>query len=207
MINKENIHKKTFNIRYKNKNTNKKTMKKRTFSKEDYNAPDGFQTSTWGPATWHFMHTISFNYPVNPSYQDKVNYRNFILNLQYVLPCKYCRINLKTNFKQLPITMETMKNRESFSKYIYELHELVNKMLKKKSNLTYYDVRERYEFFRSRCLDERKNFKKCKQEKVVKKEKGCTEPLHGKKTKCIIRVVPHDDINDSFQIDKKCNKI
>jgi len=205
MIHKENPHKKTFTIRYKNKNNKKKTMKKRIFSKEDYNAADGFQTSTWGPATWHFMHTISFNYPVNPSYQDKIHYRNFILNLQNVLPCKYCRINLKTNFKQLPITMETMKNRESFSKYIYELHELVNKMLKKKSHLTYYDVRERYEFFRSRCLDERTQFKKCKTEK--KKEKGCTEPLHGKKTKCIIRVVPHYYLNESFQIDKKCNKL
>ena len=46
-------------------------------------------------------------------------------------------MNLKTNFKQLPLKMNDMKNRETFSKYVYNLHELVNKMLLKKikSNL------------------------------------------------------------------------
>jgi hypothetical protein len=38
---------------------------------------------------------------------------------------------------------------------VYKLHETVNKMLKKKSGLTYCDVRERYEHFRSRCTDEK----------------------------------------------------
>ena len=42
-----------------------------------------------------------------------------------------------------------MKNRETFSKYVYNLHEHINKMLKKKSNLTYDDVRVRYEHFRA----------------------------------------------------------
>ena len=44
-----------------------------------------------------------------------------------------------------------MKNRYTFSKYIYKLHEKVNTLLNKKSGLTYCDVRERYEHFRSRC--------------------------------------------------------
>ena len=29
--------------------------------------------------------------------EDKKNYKNFMLNLQHVLPCKYCRMNLKNN--------------------------------------------------------------------------------------------------------------
>ena len=33
-----------------------------------------------------------------------------------------------------------MKNRNTFSRYVYELHETVNKMLGKKSGLTYCDV-------------------------------------------------------------------
>jgi hypothetical protein len=49
-----------------------------------------------------------------------------------------------------------MKNRESFSRYVYELHELVNKMLNKKSGLKYCDVRERYEHFRAR-LEKKQN--------------------------------------------------
>jgi hypothetical protein len=195
-------NKKTTN---KSKKTNTKT-KKRVFKKNDYIASDGFLTSTWGPPIWHYLHTMSFNYPVNPTEEDKKHYRDFILNLQYVLPCKYCRINLKTNFKQLPLTIKDMKNRDTFSRYIYNLHELVNKMLKKTSNLSYCDVRERYEHFRARCTEENPKIFKFKHLQTRKKEKGCTEPLYGKKSKCIIKIVPQDDKGKTFQIDKKCIK-
>ena len=145
----------------KNKNTHNKT-KKRIFKKTDFSSGDGFLTSIWGPPMWHYLHTMSFNYPVNPTTEDKKHYRDFVINLQYVLPCKHCRMNLKTNFKQLPLKMSDMKNRESFSRFVYELHELVNKMLHKKSNLSYCDVRERYEHFRSRCTEEKPNLFKFK---------------------------------------------
>ena len=191
----------------KNRNTHNKTNKKYVFTKNDYNSGDGMLVSVWGPAMWHYLHTMSFNYPVNPTKEDKKNYRNFVLNLKNVLPCKYCRINLINNFKKKPIQMCDMASRETFSRYIYELHETINKMLNKKSNLTYCDVRERYEHFRSRCTEEKPrifSFKKTTTRK--KKEKGCTEPLYGKKSKCIINIVPQEDRSATFQMDKKCIK-
>lgn len=200
---------------YKNKGytrQNKKnhTRKLRVFKKTDYASGDGMLVSVWGPSVWHALHTMSFNYPVKPSLEEKKHYRDFVLNLQYVLPCKYCRMNLKTNLKQLPLTMSKMRNRETFSRYIYDLHELVNKMLHKKSNLSYCDVRERYEHFRSRCTEEKPKlfkFKKLDKNKTLKKkEKGCTEPLYGKKSKCIIKIVPQDAKEETFQMDKKCIK-
>ena len=122
----------------KNKSRKRKTnTKTRVFKKSDFYSGDGMVTKIWGPAFWHTLHTISFNYPVNPTEEDKKHYRDYILSLQFILPCKYCRQNLKTNFKNLPLNMCHMKNRDSFSRYIYELHELINKMLKKKSGLTY----------------------------------------------------------------------
>ncbi len=164
-------------------------------------------SSVWGPPMWHYLHTMSFNYPVEPTLEDKKHYRDFILNLRYVLPCKYCRMNLKTNLKQLPLTMDVMKNRDTFSRYVYELHELINKMLHKKSNLSYCDVRERYEHFRARCTDEKpKLFKFKKNLTKKKKEKGCTEPLYGTKSKCIVNIVPQSERGESIQIDKKCIK-
>jgi hypothetical protein len=162
-------------------------------------------STVWGPALWHYLHTMSFNYPVHPTIEEKRHYRNFILSLRHVLPCKYCRINLKTNFKQLPITMADMKNRETFSRYIYNLHELINKMLNKKSNLSYCDVRERYEHFRSRCTDEKPKIFKYSNF-TRKKEKGCTEPLYGNKSKCIINIVPQNIKGETIQIDKSCIK-
>ena len=169
------------------------------FSHEDYNSKDGMLTSVWGPIFWFFLHTMSFNYPNNPSIETKKQYRDFILSLQYILPCKYCRDNLVLNFKKLPITMDEMKNRETFSRYIYNLHEVVNKMLKKKSNLTYEDVRDRFEIFRSKCIVEKR--KSCKKSK---KHSGCVKPYYGKKSKCILKIVPYDKKEESIQIHKRC---
>jgi hypothetical protein len=182
-----------------------KTRKKYIFTKKDYNSGDGMLTTVWGPSQWHFLHTMSFNYPVNPTKEDKQNYRNYILNLRNVLPCKYCRQNLTNNLKINPITMKDMESRESFSRYVYNLHEMVNKMLGKKSGLSYCDVRERYEHFRARCTDEKPKLFKIKKTQK-KKEKGCTEPLYGKKAKCVIKIVPQEEKCKTLQIDKKCIK-
>ena len=92
----------------KMKNT---TIKKRVFKKKDFLSGDGMLTPVWGPSLWHFLHMMSFNYPVNPTDEDKKNYRNYIINLQYILPCRFCRENLTKNLKMFPITERTMKNR------------------------------------------------------------------------------------------------
>ena len=187
-------------------------IRKRTFKKKDYYSGDGMLTTVWGPSMWHFLHTMSFNYPVQPTDDDKKHYRDFMLSLQYVLPCKYCRQNLTKNYKVFPLKASDMANRESFSRYVYKLHEMINKMLKKKSGLSYCDVRERYEHFRSRCTDENpklfdiKAYKNKNKNKTLKKEKGCTEPLYGKKSKCIIKIVPQEEKCKTMQIDQKCIK-
>ena len=190
----------------KNRNTHNKT-KKHVFTKKDYESGDGMMTKIWGPAMWHYLHTMSFNYPVKPTKEQKKHYRDFVLNLRNVLPCKYCRMNLTNNLKKKPLQMCHMASRDTFSRYIYELHETVNRMLNKKSHLTYCDVRDRYENFRSRCTEEKPTvftFKKTTTKK--KREKGCTEPLYGKKAKCVINIVPQEDKSATFQINKECIK-
>ena len=149
---------------------------------------------------------MSFNYPVKPTGNDKKYYRDYMLNLVNILPCKHCRVNLKNNYKVFPLTMECMKNRNNFSRYVYHLHERINKNLGKESGLSYCDVRERYEHFRARCVEEpakKFNFKRTRKNS---KEIGCTEPLYGKKAKCIIKIVPKDERCNTFQIDEKCKK-
>lgn len=194
--------------KYKRNKNIRTTAKKRTFSRKDYMSGDGMLTSVWGPAAWHLLHTISFNYPINPTEENKKQYKYFIESLGDVLPCKYCRMNLKNNLKAHPIKPCHMKNRDSFSRYIYNLHEIVNKMLGKKSGLSYCDVRERYEHFRARCTqnDAPKIFK-FNTTRKNRKEKGCTEPLYGKKAKCIIQIVPQENRKPSFTVDNQCIKI
>jgi hypothetical protein len=184
---------------------NKQTRKTNVYTKKDYESGDGMLTSVWGPSMWHYLHTMSFNYPVHPTQDDKKHYRDFMKSLVYVLPCKYCRINLKTNYKNLPLRKCDMKNRETFSKYVYHLHELVNKMLKKKSGLSYCQVRDRYENFRARCTQKKPLLFKVKK-RGTRKEKGCTIPLYGKKAKGIIKIVPQESKCKSFQMNKQCEK-
>jgi hypothetical protein len=78
-------------------------------------------------------------------------------------------------------------------------------MLGKKSGLTYDDVRNRYEHFRSRCSKETiTNIKNKEKSNGKKKENGCTNPLYGKKSKCIIKIVPQETKCKTFQMDSKC---
>jgi hypothetical protein len=175
---------------------------------------------------------MSFNYPVSPTPEEKQHYRNFVLELRYVLPCGKCRKNLATNFKKLPLTMAEMQSRDTFSKYIYDLHETVNKMLDKKSGLSYADVRERYEHFRARCAqpdDQTGGGKQIAQRrrtskvtnpasktkwssktkgssKTKKDEIGCVVPLYGKKARCILQIVPQEVKSETIQIDGRCIK-
>ena len=169
---------------------------RRVFKPKDTKSGDGMLTTVWGPSLWHYLHTMSFNYPVEPTPEDKTHYKEFVQNLVYVLPCKYCRMNIVKNFKALPLKDSDMKNRDSFSRYVYKLHELINTMLGKKSNLTYCDVRERYEHFRARCT----------LNQPPKTEKGCTVPLVGKKSKGVIKIIPQEEVCESIQIDSQCLK-
>jgi len=190
------------------KTRGKKKGNKKTYTRKHYQSNDGMLTSVWGPSAWHFLHTMSFNYPIHPTYYDKRNYRNHILNLQNVLPCGKCRINLKKNFAKLPLCLKDMRNRTTFSKYVYKLHELINEMLGKKSGLSYDDVRERYEHFRSRCSLSSKDQEEWDRLAISGKkiEDGCTEPIYGEKSKCVLQIVPQSTKCDTFQMDKKCIK-
>jgi hypothetical protein len=204
---RNNYRKMLLNKTKKNINKNKSLKRiKRVFSKEDYNSGDGMLTSVWGPPMWHFLHTMSFNYPVSPTAEDKKNYSDFIYNLRYVLPCKYCRINLTSNLKANPLLDCHLKSREAFSKFIYRLHEIVNKRLGKKSGLSYCDVQERYEHFRSRCTKNDPPPKLFDFSKKKDKEKGCTEPLYGHKAKCVLHIVPQTTDVPSLRVDDKCVK-
>jgi hypothetical protein len=73
-------------------------------------------------------------------------------------------------------------------------------MLKKKSGLSYQDVRERYEHFRARCtLGDKPKEKK-------PDETGCVEPIYGEKSKCVLKIIPQTEKCETFQMDEKCVK-
>ena len=91
---------------------------------------NSIKPAIWGPHGWKFLHYVSLGYPVNPSHEDKSNYKNFYHSLQYVLPCEKCAMNYKQNLVKLPIDNH-LENRDSLVKWVIDIHNLVNNELGK----------------------------------------------------------------------------
>jgi hypothetical protein len=166
------------------------------FSSADYDSGNGMMTTIWGPPLWHVLHTMSFNYPVRPTAADKKRYADFVRSLAFTLPCGKCRQNLTRNLRSVPLTGSSLASRAAFSRWMYRFHEHVNRGLGKKSGLSYEQVRDRYEHFRARCVAP-----------TPRVESGCTGELGGrKKSKCVLKIVPHDDACKSLVIDQRCKR-
>ena len=48
----------------------------------------------WGPHAWIFLHSITFDYPDNPTKEVKEKYKGFFESLQDILPCEKCKKSL-----------------------------------------------------------------------------------------------------------------
>lgn len=173
------------------------------FTTGELNSNDGMLTTVWGPALWHTLHTISFNYPVHPTAEQKRQYKEFVLSLKNVLPCGACRKNLASNLEKCPLTAHALKNRTTFSRWMYRLHEQVNTMLGKKSGLSYQDVAQRYENFRARCRPGGAPTQPI-HPGTRPVENGCVEPVTGVKSRCVISIVPQSVTCPTFIMDDKC---
>lgn len=77
----------------------------------------------WGPKMWFFLHTISFNYPLKPSKQDKNNIASFLYSLQPIIPCKTCRTHFKRNLAESPPKLDS---RKKLSEWMIDLHNEIN---------------------------------------------------------------------------------
>ncbi len=144
------------------------------------NAANGMMTQVWGPTGWVFLHSVSFGYPMDPKKFDVDNnlpegtteerYRKFFEQIGYVFPCRYCRESYQEFIKEIPIQTES---RATLTKWLYDIHERVNKKLGVNGGVTYEDVVKRYEGYRAKC---------------DAKKKGCTIPLKNamKQRVCVV---------------------
>ena len=63
-------------------------MRVSVFTADDYNSGDGMLTSVWGPGMWHYLHTMSFNYPINPTPQQKKHF-DLVIEKDHYLRAKF----------------------------------------------------------------------------------------------------------------------
>jgi hypothetical protein len=88
------------------------------------------ETIFWGPDGWKFLHTLTFLYPENPSFEDKSRMVEFMKLLCFILPCKYCRSSFTKYSKSLPIN-KYLDSRKNVIEWLYHMHNKVNGKLKR----------------------------------------------------------------------------
>lgn len=132
----------------------------------DNNANNGLLTKIWGPPAWMTMQCFAFGYPINPTLEQKKNYRLFYESIAHTLPCKFCR----DSYSQFILESDTLlsdkvfETRDTLTKWIYDIHEKVNAKLGVTYGLTYEDFVKKHESFRAKCI----------KDKVIN---GCNMPL------------------------------
>lgn len=146
----------------------------------------GMMTKIWGPPGWVFLHCVVMGYPSKIDKKDKNHIKRmketkkFFESMAYILPCRYCRESYQQYIKELPIKKH-LKTRKKLAKWLYDIHNKVNKKLDVKENPSFKSIYDRYESYRATCT------------KTVKVEKGCIHSKHGSPKKCIINI--EDDLN------------
>jgi len=135
----------------------------------DKNATNGMLTKIWGPHLWESLHSISFGYPLTPTDDDKEHYKTFLISLGYVLPCKYCRESYQKFIKEgvTKITDDIFESRATLTKWVYEVHEIVNRKLGMDYGMTYDELCDKYESYRAKCVNPEPG----------KQVNGCNMPL------------------------------
>jgi hypothetical protein len=139
---------------------------------DNSNKNNGLITKIWGPAMWTALHSISFGYPIKPTDEQKKDFMNFFILVGDILPCKYCRDSYKKFIASgcAKLTYNVMTNRESFTRWLYLLHNAVNNKLGVNYGVSYDDIVIKYESYRA----------KCSKSKTGIKLTGCIMPLNMK---------------------------
>lgn len=105
-------------------------------------------TEFFGPNLWKVMHAVSFTYPKTPTDEEAQQYKDFFHSLGDVIPCPGCRVHYKKYLEEHPIRL---KDSDALSRWVYDLHDTVNKR-NKKSSPSYDEIKEDYAVF-----DEKRN--------------------------------------------------
>ena len=126
------------------------------------------QSNKWGPLGWGFSHAVTFNYPLEPTLEDKYYYKNYFVSFSTILPCRICSNSFKFFYENLPID-EYLDDRNGITYWLYIIHNLVN--LKLGNQIVHFkDVILKYENMRARCgninTKNKKILAECQQELV-----------------------------------------
>ena len=86
---------------------------------------NGYGKDYWGPRLWYLLHKISYNYPLNPSYEDKSFYLKYFSTIVRIIPCPYCANHLFTTIQNDRLH-QNLENRQQLVEWFKNAHNKVN---------------------------------------------------------------------------------
>lgn len=89
------------------------------------------EPNIWGPGAWTFLHSITLNYPKEPTQYQKKIYSDFFNLLGKILPCQSCNNHYIKLNNELPVQFN-LNSRENLVRWLFEIHNKINESLKKK---------------------------------------------------------------------------
>lgn len=114
--------------------------------------------STWGPLFWQLGHLVSFAYPEERvSSEQREQTARFYESLSSVLPCSECKTDYAAILTRDPVRPH-LANRDTLSRWFYNVHNQVNAKLNKPITLSYDQVKARY----LSCQNQEQEVKTCK---------------------------------------------
>ena len=84
----------------------------------------------WGPHYWFFLHTISMSYPLHPNAVTKKKYYEFVQNIPLFIPVESIAGDFSKLLDKYPV-QPYLDNRESFVRWMWFIHNKINKKLEK----------------------------------------------------------------------------
>jgi len=125
----------------------------------DESKSNGLITKIWGPHFWETLHCVSAGYPLEPTDEDKICYKDFYIAVGNVLPCRFCRESYKefiTKEKDTELSDDVFESRDKLMLWVYKLHERVNLKLGMTYNVSFDEVKDKLESYRAKCMKGKK---------------------------------------------------
>lgn len=91
-----------------------------------------YPPKVWGPHGWNFIHFIIFGYPDDPTENDKIKYKTFLMSIKDVLPCGFCSKHYKQTLEKYPLDDEVLSCKLDLIDWGIKMHNAINKSKGKK---------------------------------------------------------------------------
>ena len=117
------------------------------------------EPKVWGPHYWFFIQTIALQYPTMPNEVTKKKYYDFIQNLPLFIPHREIGNKFSEYLDNYPVT-PYLDSRESFIKWVNFIHNKININLKKPLISIEEGIKNYYEHYKPKELQNRDQLKK-----------------------------------------------